>query len=459
MAPEQIAGSANQDRRTDFYSFGVVLHEMAYGQLPFSGRNASEFFQHHLKTEPKVPHGPFADIVRRCLAKAPSMRYARVSDLLVDFERVCSDRKLFLPPRPVPEDNSLAELRARARSLGALGRHAEAIASARETVRRAPEDPAAWTGLGRRLLENGDKDGAKNATNPGACARSHRVRFLEQSRAYTGGEEKWHEAVEAFDRALDCDPQNTGAMMNAGKPLKKIGKFGEAVLRLRRASKIAPDSWGVWTNLAALYMESRDRAGALECYHKARSFAPANRRAEIEECIRGAEALPEGASPLALMTDGRIDDAKVLLQRAVKQNPDNRTAWHNLGICHLEAREHRDARECFAQVYRIDAKDGLAVCRLIELAAVAGDLEDAERWCDVLKLLPDGQASAIAFKARALAQCNRYQEATTLILDAVRKYPNEPDIWITCGDLMMFHPKAETAMLNATRAINEPLKS
>jgi serine/threonine protein kinase len=165
MAPEQIAGSATQDQRTDIYSFGVVLYEMAYGQLPFSARSAAEFFQRHLKTEPKVPHGPFANIVRRCLAKAPGLRYARVRDLLVDFEHACKARKLSLPPRPVPEDNSLAELRVRAHSLGALGRFAEAIASAWELVRRAPEDSSAWTQLGRLLLESGDNDSAKNATN------------------------------------------------------------------------------------------------------------------------------------------------------------------------------------------------------------------------------------------------------------------------------------------------------
>src|SRR5260370_21450604 len=140
MAPEQIAGAANQDQRTDIYSFGVVLYEMAYGQLPFSGRSVSEILQHHQRTEPKVPNGPFADIVRRCLVKPPSMRYAGVADLLVDFEHLCRAPKLFLPPRPVPEDNTLPELRARAASLGALGPLTEAIANQWDLVMRAHVD-------------------------------------------------------------------------------------------------------------------------------------------------------------------------------------------------------------------------------------------------------------------------------------------------------------------------------
>ncbi len=153
-----------------------------------------------------------------------------------------------------------------------------------------------------------------------------------------------------------------------------------------------------------------------------------------------------------LSAGGRIRDAKERLRETVRGTPDDKDAWHNLGLCHLDGREYHGARDCFVQVYRIDPKDGFAVCRLIELAVMADDLQDAEKWCDILKLLPNGQMPAIAFKARSLAQCDRYQEAKALILDAVRKYPNELDILIACGDVMMWYPQSETAMSNASRA-------
>lgn len=453
MAPEQIAGSASQDQRTDIYSFGVVLYEMAYGQLPFSARSASEFFQHHLRTEPKVPHGPFADIVRRCLEKAPSIRYARVSDLLVDFERVCKARKLFLPPRPVPEDNSLAELRVRAHSLGALGRLAEAIASARELVRQAPEDSSAWTQLGRLLLESGDKDSAKKATNRSLALDPTRSAPWNNLGLMLKREEKWHEAVEAFDRALDCDPQNTGAMLNAAEPLRRLGKLGEAVRRLRRASDIAPDKFGIWTNLGLLYVELRERKGALECLHKARDLAPVSYRTQIEELIRDAEKLPAGASAEALLAHGRTADAKALLQQAVKQKTGDKDAWHNLGLCHLDSKEYAQARACFMEVYRIDKSDGFAVCRLIELTALAGDLQDAGHCCDVLSALPDGTVAAIAFRARALNSCGRAQDAWRLLNEGLVAYPEEADLLIASGDIAFTHNHHKLAAGSYERAI------
>jgi serine/threonine protein kinase len=459
MAPEQIAGSANQDQRTDIYSFGVVLYEMAYGQLPFSGRSASEFFQHHMTTEPKVPHGPFAEIVRHCLAKSPSMRYARVSDLLVDFECACKARNLVLPPRPVPEDKSLVELRARAHSLGALGRLAEAIASAREFIKRAPQDSSAWTQLGRLLLESGDEAGAKSVTIRSLAIDSTKSAPWNNLGLMLKREEKWHEAAEAFDRALDCDPQNTGAILNAAEPLRRVGRGGEAVQQLRRASEIAPDKFGIWTNLGSLYVELRDRSGALECLHKARGLAPTSNRARIEELIRDAETLPARPSAEALVARGRTADAKALLQQAVKQKSGDRNAWHNLGLCHLDSKEYVQARACFLEVYRIDHSDGFAVCRLIELSALADDLHDAEHWCDVLSALPDGTVAAIAFRARALNSCGRAQDAQRVLSEGLVVHPREADLLIAFGDIAFMHNHYEPAAASYERAVAALRKS
>jgi serine/threonine-protein kinase len=293
MAPEQIAGSHKQDQRVDIYAFGVVLYEMAYGRLPFAGRTPTEFFHLHLHTEPKIPSGPFAELIDRCLMKTPDHRYSSATELFVDLQRICRARNLALPPRPEAPDVRLEELRARAHSLDAVGRPEEAIESARELVRQAPRDASSWTQVGRLLLERGDLRGAKEAANRSLALDPTRSAPWNNLGILLKREGKWHEAIEALDRAVDCDPQNTGAMLNASEPLVKVGKTIEAVRRLRRATEIAPDKFSIWTNLASLYVHLEDRVNALECFQKARDLAPQRYQGEIDERIRDARQLPE----------------------------------------------------------------------------------------------------------------------------------------------------------------------
>lgn len=88
MSPEQIRGQP-LDPRTDLFSFGVVLYEMATGTQPFAGRSAGEIFEGILSREPP-PLPPsvapeLARIVRKCLAKDQDSRYQHTSEILADL--------------------------------------------------------------------------------------------------------------------------------------------------------------------------------------------------------------------------------------------------------------------------------------------------------------------------------------------------------------------------------------
>jgi tetratricopeptide (TPR) repeat protein len=157
---------------------------------------------------------------------------------------------------------------------------------------------------------------------------------------------------------------------------------------------------------------------------------------------------------------GRTADANALLQQAVKQKPGDRDdAWHNLGLCHLDGKEYAQARACFLEVYRIDQSDGFAVCRLIELAALAGDLQDAEHWCDVLSALPDGTVAAIAFRARALNSCGRAQDAWRLLNEGLVAHPEKADLLIAFGDIASMHNHYKPAAESYERAVTALRKS
>ncbi len=91
MAPEQLQGEP-LDPRTDLYTLGLVLYEMATGCNPFLGQSPSSTIANILKEEvpPVARHNPVAPpelsrILQKCLRKNMDGRYASARDLAVDL--------------------------------------------------------------------------------------------------------------------------------------------------------------------------------------------------------------------------------------------------------------------------------------------------------------------------------------------------------------------------------------
>ena len=88
MSPEQVRGEP-LDARTDLFSFGVVLFEMATGTLPFTGPGHGAVFDAILHREPKaVAPAELNRIVSKCLAKNRDARYRQASEIRADLERL-----------------------------------------------------------------------------------------------------------------------------------------------------------------------------------------------------------------------------------------------------------------------------------------------------------------------------------------------------------------------------------
>jgi serine/threonine protein kinase len=260
MPPEQFQNAARCDERSDIYSFGVVLYQMASrGRLPYETtlrmkdvkNDAAAIWRemHRLHTEAGIVplSSPLFPVIQRCMRKEPSARYQTFSELRNDLDILLRKKAgVSVSPQDV-QTLEAWELYNKAFSLSSLGHLEEAVAQ--------------YT----KVLEL-QQDNTDALNNKGVCLR-------KLGRA--------EEALVCYDRAVEVDKRNASAWSNKGNCLYALGRFPEALTALTRAIAEDAKNESAWLNMGLVEERLGKPHDAAESYRRFLALHPVQYAAHV----------------------------------------------------------------------------------------------------------------------------------------------------------------------------------
>jgi tetratricopeptide (TPR) repeat protein len=200
-------------------------------------------------------------------------------------------------------------------------------------------------GLREEAIEAYDKALELDPNNPGALSRRGIYRL---------GRGQVERALADCRRAVELEPERGWAHVNLGLCLERQGKMDEAMEAFRRAAQLDPTSYVGHHSLGMRLQNKGQFDEAIAAYRRAieryPKWAPTHfnlgmclqNKGRLDEAIaayrRATELDPRDADPhfnlgLCLQNKGRLDEAIVEYRRTIELDPKGVTAYFNLGVC------------------------------------------------------------------------------------------------------------------------------
>jgi TolB-like protein/Flp pilus assembly protein TadD/predicted Ser/Thr protein kinase len=479
MSPEQALGR-ELDARSDLFSFGIVLYEMATGVLPFPGDTPGAITNAIINATPALPvrlnpriPAELERMISKALEKKPELRYQSAAEMRVDLTRLLRETQTI----PVPATGAASHVSSQSRAaprrnwkvVGAAGALAAVLVVGGGLYalrgRSSPEPPAPaavqpsiavlpFADMSAQKDQEYFSDGlAEELLNSLVKIKGLRVVARTSSFQFKGKTE---------------DLRAVGEKLNVGTILEgSVRKQGERVRITAQLIKAA-DGFHLWsetydrelTDIFAVQAEiARAVVSSLE-------IALVGTPASAPRPARNVEAYNaalQGRHFRNLRGRENLEKAVTYFEQALKLDPDYAAAWAGLSA----------ARTAQADAGYIRVDEGYrqartAVERALTLDPTLAEAHSAMSW---IKSTYDWDwASADTSMQRALAldpegtqtlrraailagSLGRFEEALELARRATSVDPLSPNSWLTLSNTAARNGKLEEALAAATKGL------
>ena len=390
MSPEQVEGRMI-DHRTDIFSLGTLLYEMATGQKPFQGRSSAELASAILRDTPKpvremraeLPEG-LESVIRRCLEKSAADRFSSARDLHNGLRGVASGIEddsgatraregFWVAVLPFEYSGANAEITALAEGLcedivTGLSRFSYLRVIARSSTLRYAHTAVDVRAVGKEL-------GARYLMEGSLRQAGSLLRIAVQLVDASSGAHLW---AETFDRTF--------------RPDEIFALLDEIVPRI--VSTVA-DTYGVLPRTMSEALRSRDPEQLTPYEAVLRSFAHFPRlcaeehaaaRAGLERATQQAPGYADAWAMLSMIyreefthrfnvRPDPVGRAFAAARRAVEAAPSNHLAYHALASAQYCQREYQAFRNSAERAIALNPMDGFTAAYLGIFTAYTGDWE------------------------------------------------------------------------------------
>ncbi len=405
---EKLTGALNVHQAGDFESAARMYRDV----LSVDSQNADALHLHGVLEYQQGRYDSAISMIRKAISVNPgaapfycnlglALKYSgKLEEAVNSFKK-----SLALDPKKPDTHNNLGT------ALKESGRSEEALESFKRAIQLKPTYFEAWMNAGNlaKSLERFDEAGDyyENALklNPGhERIKKSLVVSLNNVGVAHQKNKHYDEAVAAFNRILEINPETAEAYGNLGNVYKDLGQTEKTLAFYRRALELKPELILIYDNMGTVHRLRGRPDLAEQCHREVLARDPENVSGlnnlgialqdqggyeDAVACFRKALAIdPENAFAYNNIGNmyyitGRRDLAKTNLKKAVELKPDYLEALNNLGIVHQFSGEIDKAIACYRKVIEQDESSEDAFRNLVH------QLQYACAWDEVAHLSPE----------------------------------------------------------------------